>query len=198
MSNQTIFVTQGVDYKGNVRILNPDGTGVNLANYSFTSAIRQNPFSNYPWDVLTVTTTDAPNGNLTLGYAAANSANLPFGQYIYIVTSTNANSNLTSIVQQGDFVVNPSAIVTQPALPNVNPQILDDTFYVVFPNQNSFYLSYAPANTSNVTIIYNGVAQTNSNLIYTIAGNLLFFYNHANGAYVGDVIQATETIPTNE
>jgi hypothetical protein len=196
MSKQTIFVTQGVDYSSNLRVLNPDGTAINIAGYSFNSAVRQNPFSNRPYDTLTINVTSAANGNLTVSYPAANSANLQYGQYIYILTATN--NNVTSTLIQGDLVVSPSPLVTQPALPNVNNQILDDTFYVVFPNQNSFFLSYTPANTSNVTIIYNGVAQTNSNLIYTISGRTLFFFNNANGAFVGDVIKAKEIIPTNE
>jgi len=194
--NKTIFITQGIDYSSILRVLNPDGTAINIAGYSFNSAIRQNPFSNLPSDILTINVTSAANGNLTVSYPAANSSNLQYGQYIYIVTASN--NNVTSVLMKGELVLSPNPLVTQPALPNVAVQILDDVFYPVFNNQNSFYLSFAPANTSNVTIIYNGVAQTNSSLIYTISGQTLFFNNNGKGGLVGDQIQATETIPSNE
>jgi hypothetical protein len=191
MATRTLFAYQGCDLETNIQLVADDGTYINVANYTFNGVVRQNPFSNYPTADLLVSAYDAPNGNTSVVLSAANTANILTGSYIYTVTGTT--NNITTLLLQGSLIVLPSAGVTQPLPPNTYPQILNDEFYAL-AGQNSFYLSFAPANTSNVTIIYNGVVQANSNTIYTLTGDILVFVNSANQ---GDLIQATTTIPVN-
>jgi len=187
MASQTIFVTQGTDFSSDLTLQNDDGTPVNIAYYVFTGAVRQNPFSNYPAANLNVTINDAVNGNSTISVNAAVTANMPYGSYIYNILAYTGS--ITIPILNGDFIVLPSATVAQPLPPNVVPLFLDDTFYAL-QGQNSFYLSYAPDDTANVVVIYNGVAENNSPAIYTITGNILVLANSANQ---GDVIQVMET-----
>lgn len=190
MSTQTIFVTQGIDYGIDIQLLADNGTSMNVVGFIFDSSIRQNPYSNYPSANLLITTTDAPNGNISLSLGAANTANLSIGSYLYIVTSKDI-ANITSVLMQGDFIVLPSALVRQPLPANVSNQVLDD-YFEALSGQNSFFLSYTPANTSNVQIVYNGANVANQITTYTITSQILIF---ANSAAQGDIIQAKEVIP---
>jgi hypothetical protein len=188
MATQTLFVTQGTDFSTSMVLYNDYGTAINVANYTFAGAVRQNPYSNYPSANLKITVVDAANGNSIISLDAANTANMGIGSYIYsVVANTGTN---TALLLSGDFIVGPSALVTQPLPANVTNQVLDDTFYAL-SGQNSFYLSYTPANTSNVTIIYNNVMLPNNVNVYTITGQVLIF---ANSAAQGDVIQANENV----
>lgn len=190
MATQTLFIIQGTDFSTDLKLLADDGTAINVAGFVFKSAIRQNPYSNYPSANLLITATDAPNGNISLSLGAANTANLGYGSYIYTVTSKDT-TNITSVLMEGDLIVSPSALVTQPLPANVTPQIIDDVFFAL-QGQNSFYLSYVPANTSNVMITYNSTPVANSITTYTINGKVLMF---ANNATQGDIIEAKEVIP---
>jgi hypothetical protein len=188
MSTKTLFVYQGADFSSDMQLLNDNGTAINVANYAFTGVVRQNPYSNFPAANLKIVAFDAANGNTMITLDAANTANIAYGSYLYTIIANTGNG----IVQllSGDFIVLPSAVVTQPLTPNVVNQVLDDEF-IALQGQNSFYLSYAPANTSNVVIFYNRVQQPNSNAIYTLTGQVLVFVNSAN---TGDLIQAKENV----
>lgn len=189
MTTQTLFTTQGCDLTINKTIRTADQTAINIAGYAFNGAVRQNPYSNYPIANLVITKTDAPNGNLTISMNAAVSSNMGIGSYVYIVTQNVAG--VTTVLLSGDMIISPSALVTQPLPANVTNQVLDD-YFEALQGQNSFYLSYTPANTSNVQIVYNNVLLANQITTYTITGKVLIF---ANVAAQGDIIQAKEPVP---
>jgi len=187
MSTQTLFVNQGTDFSTNLILTADDGTPINAGNYVYAGSIRQNPFSVQVSANFITTINDAANGNVSFSIPASNTANIAFGTYVYTITQFNGNT--TNVLLSGEFIVLPSALVEQPLPPNVTPTFLDDTFYAL-SGQNSFYLSYEPANTANVLIVYNSTPLVNSSTIYTLTGNILVFANSANQ---GDVIQAIET-----
>lgn len=189
MSTKTLFITQGCDLSTNLLVLNPDGTPINVASYSFGGAARQNPYSNFATAILKVIATDAANGNVAISLDAANTANMGIGSYVYNVVA-NTGSQTVSLLT-GSIIVNPSALVAQPLPANVVNQILDD-YFEALSGQNTFYLSYTPANTANIQIVYNGANVANVITTYTITGKILIF---ANSAAQGDVIQAKEPVP---
>lgn len=189
MATKTLFISQGCDFSTNLQLLNPDGTPINVASYVFNGAVRQNPYSNFPAATLNITVFDAANGNSNITLDGANTANMGLGSYIYTVVANTGSQ--TEVVQSGILVVSPSALVTQPLPANVVNQILDD-YFEALSGQNSFYLSYTPANTANVQIVYNGANVANQITTYTITGQILIF---ANVAAQGDQIQAKENVP---
>lgn len=189
MAIKNLFITQGCDFSTNLQLLKADGTPVNVASYVFAGAVRQNPYSNFPTANLNINVFDAANGNSNITLDAANTANMGIGSYIYTVVANTGSQ--TVVLQAGNLSVSPSALVTQPLPANVVNQILDD-YFEALSGQNSFYLSYTPANTANIQIVYNGANVANSITTYTITGQVLIF---ANSAKQGDIIQAKENVP---
>jgi len=189
MATRTLFITQGCDFNTNLHLLNADDTPINVASYIFSGAIRQNPYSNFPAANLNINVFDAGNGNSNVTLDAANTANMSLGSYIYSVVANTGNVKV--LLLSGDLIVGPSALVTQPLPANVVNQVLDD-YFEALSGQNSFYLSYTPANTSNIQIVYNGANVANQITTYHITGQILIF---ANSAAQGDIIQAKENVP---
>ena len=69
--------------------------------------------------------------------------------------------------------------------------MLNNIFYAQ-AGQNTFTLSFPPANNANLVVLYNGVVQ--SNTTYHIANNLLIFNTPAQA---NDVFQAQEDLILN-
>lgn len=189
MATQTLFISQGIDFSTSLTLTNDDGTPIDITSYTFNSAVRQNPYSNFMAAMFTILKTDSANGDILITLDAANTSNLGIGSYIYsVVANTGSNTNL---LLDGDLVVSATGLVRQPLPANVVNQVLDD-YFEALGGQNTFYLSYVPANTSNIQIVYNGANVANQITTYTITGQILIF---ANSAVQGDVIQAKEPVP---
>jgi hypothetical protein len=190
MNDQTLFCYQSATFEENILVLADDFTPINITGYTFIGAIRKDTYSVNESANLIINIVSATNGQANMYLDSINTANLVEGSYLYSVEMKDLSNNWYNITQ-GTFIVVPSATVQQPTPAPVYPLVLNDTFYAL-AGQNSFYLSFAPANTSNVTIIYNNVTLANSNTIYTLNGEVLVFANSANQ---GDVIVATTTLP---
>ena len=186
--NQTIYITQGCDYFTNLQLLNDDSTVINISGYVFNGVLRENPWSNNSVATMNITIGDFANGYAQVTIPANVTQNITYGTYNYNIIANNGI--VTFPVIGGECIVIPNSLIQQPLLPNASNQVFSDTFYAL-ANQNSFYLSYTPANVANVTVTYNGNVEPHLNTVYTIQGNILLF---ANVASQGDVIVATETI----
>lgn len=111
MSNQTLFIDQGIDFSFDMQLLNDDGSVLNVTNYVFTGVVRQNPYSFLPSANLIITVFDAANGNTAISLDAANTSNLGLGNYIYSITANTGNSVVSLF--SGNLVVGENAEITQ-------------------------------------------------------------------------------------
>jgi len=109
---------QGADFAQNVLITNADGSATNVAPYIFSANIKTSYFSANVVDTLTVTAIDAPNGNVQISYAGANSSNIPAGHYVYDVRAANTGSGVQRLLQ-GIFFLVPGVTAITPASTNV-------------------------------------------------------------------------------
>jgi len=116
---QDIQADQGTDFSVPFYLRNPDGTSINVANYTYAGQVKYSYFTSNVSANLIITKTDSTNGNLTIGLDRANTANLRAGQYVYSVTQIDASNNKTILVE-GNFLLNPGvAGVTPPGGPYV-------------------------------------------------------------------------------
>lgn len=112
MSYKDLFIDQGCDFSLTITLSNPDGTAINLAaNYSFAGSFKENYYyQQNATDLLTCTISDAPNGNVTISYPAANSANVQaLYSYVYDIIQTNTKvGSVNTKIQWGILRINPS------------------------------------------------------------------------------------------
>lgn len=110
---QNYFIDQGADFTTNYLVLNPDGTGLPLAGYTFSGLIKRGYYSSNSVASISVTVVDAPNGNIQIGMAASVSANIEYGRYSYTVGMTSGGGIKTNILT-GIISILPSDLEVQP------------------------------------------------------------------------------------
>ena len=114
MSYKDLFVDQACDFSVTLNLTNPDGTFLNVAGYSFTSNIKASYYSNTVVDSMVITAVDEPNGNISVSWAAANSANVDASVvYVYDVIG-KSSSNVTSKILNGLLRLNPTVTGVSP------------------------------------------------------------------------------------
>jgi hypothetical protein len=94
-----LTVDQGSTFETNLDLVADDGTSINLTNYIFSGQIRKSYYSNNATANLTITVTDAANGNLNLSLNAATTTNIKAGRYLYDVKMTDTANTVTRIVE---------------------------------------------------------------------------------------------------
>ena len=97
---------QGTDFAFNLDLTNEDGSVINVAGYSFSSAIRKSFYSSTVTANMTVLIVDAANGNVNLSLSAATTANIRAGRYLFDVKQTDASNTKTRLME-GVITVNP-------------------------------------------------------------------------------------------
>ena len=105
-SQVELFCDQGTDFSITLDLSNDDGTAINVTNYVLTSSIRKSYYSSTVTANLTVTISDASNGNITLSMNSATTSNIKAGRYLYDVKMRDA-ANVTSRVIEGIITVYP-------------------------------------------------------------------------------------------
>lgn len=106
---------QGDDFGYLIQLSNPDGTGLNIAGYTFSSWAKSSYYSNTLAATMLMVSSDPANGNLTMSLDAANTANLPAGTYVYDV-SMKDTASLTQHILTGLLLVAPGVTnITPPA-----------------------------------------------------------------------------------
>lgn len=107
MANQVeLFCDQGTDFSFTLDIANDDGTPVNVAGYTLTSAIRKSYYSTNATANMVVTVLTAANGNLQLSMNSATTTNIKAGRYLYDVKMVS-DANVTSRVMEGIITIYP-------------------------------------------------------------------------------------------
>jgi hypothetical protein len=100
MANQVeLFCDQGTDFSYTIDLSNDDGTALNVANYTFSSSIRKSYYSSGVTANLTVSITDAANGNVRLSMNSATTANIKAGRYLYDVKMQDATNTISRVIE---------------------------------------------------------------------------------------------------
>jgi hypothetical protein len=99
-------IDQGATFNVDIDLSGANSTPINIAGYTFTSSIRKSYYSYKVAANLVVSIVNAANGNVSLSLAAANTANIKAGRYVFDVKQIDT-SNVTSRVVEGIITVNP-------------------------------------------------------------------------------------------
>ena len=94
-----LTVDQGSTFENSLDLLNDDGTPYNLTGCSLSSQIRKSYYSSNATANLTISIVSAVNGNANITLNSATTTNITAGRYLYDVKLTDANNNVTRIVE---------------------------------------------------------------------------------------------------
>ena len=97
---------QGATFNVDIDLTEANNAPINVTGYTFSSSIRKSYYSSRVTANLVVTIQNAANGNVKLSLAAANTANIKAGRYLFDVKQVDT-SNVTSRVVEGIISVNP-------------------------------------------------------------------------------------------
>jgi len=106
MAYAELTLDQGTTFETTIDLTSDDGTALNVTNCVFTSQIRKSYYSSNATANLVVTITNAANGNVKMSLAAANTANIKAGRYLYDLKMTTPGG-VTSRVVEGIITVTP-------------------------------------------------------------------------------------------
>jgi hypothetical protein len=102
-----LYMDQGTTFNNVINITDDvTNASVNIAGYVITSQMRRSYYSANATANIVCSITNAANGEVTLSLAAANTANIRPGRYLFDVKSVNT-SNVTSRILEGIITVTP-------------------------------------------------------------------------------------------
>lgn len=101
-----LTLDQGTDYAGQITLSNDDGTPLDVTGSTFQCQVRKSYFSANATANLDMTILDAANGVVRLTLDAANTATIKSGRYLYDIKRTDANNQVTRLVE-GIITVTP-------------------------------------------------------------------------------------------
>ena len=94
-----LTVDQGTTYESTLDLVNDDGSAINVTNYIFSGQIRKSYYSNNSTANLTITVSNAANGNIIISLNAATTTNIKAGRYLYDVKMTDTANTVTRVVE---------------------------------------------------------------------------------------------------
>ena len=103
---QNIFLNQGETYTNQITLDDSNSVGYNLYSFSVASQAKKSYYSANVILNFNATIYDAANGIIQLSANSATTANLPSGKLVYDVTLTDANQNVTRVLE-GVIYVSP-------------------------------------------------------------------------------------------
>ena len=99
MPYEELIIDQGATYESELDLVNDDGAKINVAGYVFTGQIRKSYYSVNSTANLSISVTDAANGNVLISLNAATTANIKAGRYVYDVKMKDTANVVTRIVE---------------------------------------------------------------------------------------------------
>lgn len=99
MSYAELTVDQGSTFESTIDLVSDDGAAINVAGYVFSGQIRKSYYSANATANITITITNAANGNVTMSMNAATTANIKAGRYLYDVKMTDTSNTVTRLVE---------------------------------------------------------------------------------------------------
>jgi len=102
-----LYMDQGATFN-NVINLADDVTNanINVSGYTVRSQMRRSYYSANATASIVCTITDAANGEITMSLAAANTANIKAGRYLFDLETVDTLSNITRVLE-GIITVTP-------------------------------------------------------------------------------------------
>lgn len=101
-----LVIDQGSDFALDL-VIKEAGTALNLSNYSGRAQLRTSVDASSASASFSVTVTNAANGALKMQLAAATSAALTAGQYVYDLEIYTANDSIVKRIIQGNVTLTP-------------------------------------------------------------------------------------------
>lgn len=102
-----LYVDQGSDYDTVITVNASTGLPLNLSNYTVISQLRKSFDSTLAYDFTAAVTGSPTEGRIRLTMAAAYSATIPAGRWMYDVLIVNNETNATRRVVEGIVIINP-------------------------------------------------------------------------------------------
>lgn len=100
-----LYLEQGATYSKTAAVNDPlTGANVNIAGYSFESQLRKSYVTANASEYFTCTVNNAANGIVSMTMAAANTANLKAGRYLFDVKYTDTANNVVRLLEGLVFV----------------------------------------------------------------------------------------------
>lgn len=99
-----IIIDQGTDYEVTINVKDANTTPVNLTGFTGVAQLRKYFTSSRKYDF--TVTIGANTGEVTLAMAAANTASIAAGRYVYDCVLTS-NTNVVSRIVEGIATINP-------------------------------------------------------------------------------------------
>lgn len=101
-----LTIDQGTSFESTLDLIGDDGAAINVANYVFSGQIRKSYYSSNATANITITITNAANGNVKMSLNAATTSNIKAGRYLYDVKMIDTANTVTRIVE-GILTVTP-------------------------------------------------------------------------------------------
>lgn len=101
-----LIIDQGSTFETELDLTGDDGVAINVAGYVFNGQIRKSYYSNRATANLTITVSDAANGNVILSVNSATTSNIKPGRYVYDVKMKDT-ANVTTRILEGIITVTP-------------------------------------------------------------------------------------------
>lgn len=111
-------VDQGCTFSSSIELKTDDGSAINVANAVFSAELRKSFYSSSNVSI-TVTTIDAPNGNIQMSLTSAQTSNIKPGRYVYDLKMLSDNTTVR--VLDGVITVSPQVSGGQPSSSNAVP-----------------------------------------------------------------------------
>lgn len=100
-------IDQGTDFADTITLTSDiNNVPINVANYIVTSQLRRSYYSANASANMTCSISDGPNGVISFGLSAANSANIKAGTYVFDV-KVNDGTGIISRILEGVIFINP-------------------------------------------------------------------------------------------
>lgn len=99
MAYVELTVDQGTSFENVLDLLNDDGTPYNLTGCSLSGQLRKSYYSSNAAANLIISVINAANGNANITMNSATTTNITAGRYLYDIKLTDANNNVTRIVE---------------------------------------------------------------------------------------------------
>lgn len=99
MAYAELNIDQGASFTTTLDLAADDGSPIDISGCSFLSQIRKSYYSANATETFNIVINNAATGNIAISLAAANTANIRPGRYLYDIKMTDTNNTVTRLVE---------------------------------------------------------------------------------------------------
>jgi len=104
-----LAIDQGTDFETDLDLIANDGTSLPIdSTYTFSGQVRKAYTSANTTAVFQFPSPDYANAKIYVTMDSANTANIPYGRYVYDIKMTNTSTNKVTRIVEGILTINPS------------------------------------------------------------------------------------------